>query len=156
MKNTSATLSGLTTEERFKVAIHVVKSQIRLRQNVIACCNACITFEQLGLSATSYIDTPSAYNFAGQDRAFSWSGGEAFNRQALNKIKRGNYFGFGLDYRMFKARTTRVYYNHSGPGVEAATVLRDAFTQFGFTVDWDGTDSKAVVVNMPVAMRPVR
>ena len=153
MTNTSATLSGLTTEERFKAAVHVVKSQIQLRQNVMSCF---ITLEQLGLSAKAYIDTPYAYNLGGQGRAFSWSGGEAFNRQTLNKIKRGNYFGFGLDYRMFKARTTRVYYYHSGPGVEAATVLRDAFTQFGFTVDWDGTDSKAVVVNMPVATRPVR
>ena len=152
MKSTSVTLQGLTTEERFKAAVHVVKSQIRLRQNVMSCS---ITLEQLGLSAKAYIDTPSAYN-GGQGRTFSWSGGEAFNRQALGTIKRGNYFGFDLDYRMFKARTTRVYYNHSGPGVEAATVLRDAFTQHGFTVDWDGTDSKAVVVNMPVATRPVR
>lgn len=152
MKITSVTLSGLTTEERFKAAVRVVKSQIRFRQNVMSCY---ATLEQLGLSAKEYIDTPSAYN-GGQGRAFSWSGGEAFNRQALNKIKRGNYFGFGLDYRMFKARTTKVYYMHSGPGVEAATVLLDAFTRFGFTVDWDGTADKSVVVNLPAATSPVR
>jgi hypothetical protein len=143
-----------TTEQRFKAAVRVVRKHIVLRLNVMNCCNGCIGYDQLGLTKATVDTTPSAYTFGGQGKAISWDNGEAFKRPKLAAIRRDYYYGYPLALATHEARALNVYFNHSGPGVEAATVLRDAFTAFGFTVDWDGSRSKRVVIVLPTFDKP--
>jgi len=126
----------MTTETRFKDAIKGIRSikidnrvQFGVRVNVMSCCRGCAQIP----------DTkPYIWTFGGQDNAFGWFEGEAYDRSAIKKAK--DY------YRRPTKPLKDVYFYFTD--ISVAEVAKDAFTAQGFEVEWDGTEGQAVLVKL--------
>lgn len=120
----------VSTQDRWKDAIRVLRaSGVRVRQNVQGCCRSCMTEDKLGLKSP---DEAYAYTYGGQGGAYTWQDDVAVYRDTVGSRR----------YRSPKV-VGSVYFNHgNGSGARIA----QAFTQAGFTVDWDGSESQCVTV----------
>lgn len=141
-----------TTAERFDKAVAQARESITVTINVDECCRSCVNREDLG--ATGEDATGYAWTFAGQEAGIYFDEkGDAQLREEMIS------FDFSDDddevdyyddedeaeksYISIPAR--EVFFYHGG--VAAAQIIADAFTTQGFTVVWDGTESRAVQVN---------
>lgn len=117
-----------TVEERFKAAVVAVRRQgVKIRQNVRKCCRGCIMPSDLGFPAEaddkSEIPGPYAYTFGGQGQALKWAHGEPVDSRGRPEAE--------------------AWFNHGGGGGD---VVAETFREFGFTVEWDGTEVQCVKV----------
>lgn len=120
----------LPTKERWNNAVRAIrKTGVAIKQNIRECCNSCITLDQIGAKTDTQ---PWAYTYGGQGFATKWEN----------------------DYKMVAASTprdvrgvpvTEVYFKH---GNGSAQVVADTFRDNGFIVEWNGSDSRAVVVKV--------
>lgn len=128
---TTATViaTQVTTEDRWKAAVKSLRaSGVRVRQNIMECCRGCVSEEKLGMKTPT---EPIAWTFGGQGGAVSWVKGEPFYRDTLRS------------HRSRTRAVEEIYFNHSN---DAGQRIAQAFIGQGFEVDWDGTNSKTVIV----------
>lgn len=113
---------------------------VKWHTNVMQCCRGCVTPEQIGLKDEDD-ETPYAWTFGGQGSALKWDRETGF---AVREMR-----GYGRTWggRVNHDEPVTVYVNH-GNGSAAKVV--EAFRRNGFTVEWDGSDSQCVQIEVPV------
>ena len=128
-----------TAQERWNAAVKDLRTRVpAVRINFRrSCCLGCATPEALGFDPAT---TPYALTFGGQGSAFAWwNGVMVYAADRAKHVRRG--------WGRFQGRPVdREYFRHGG-GV--GEIIADTFREHGFTVEWDGTESKTVMVLMP-------
>lgn len=127
----------LTWEERFKAALRETRrAGVKVRQNVRECCRSCVDLDKLGLANW---DVPHVWTYGGQGSAYRWGAdGVPY------------YYPSGRGWRYTEdERLERIYFNHGGPGVVAATALVDAMKAQGITVEWNGSEGQCPQIITP-------
>lgn len=139
-----------TTEERYKAAVAAIKAGgVTVRVNVRSATLGSVAVEQLGIKST---DAPYAFTWGGQGNAVHWrDDGEAYTGERYPTFRRRTKDRpwLATPENLARYRAIRIYWYHGGP---AAQVIADAFRAQGFTVEWDGSAEKSVVVQMPVSL----
>lgn len=149
---------GLTVEERFKNAWSKIRrAGVVTRVNVMSCCRSCAGADPqrwFGVAPEACDTTPVVWTYGGQGGRVRWVDGLPFYADAVTSRRNGwtrthtaaQLLASHSTYRPTLVTEVCVY--HSGPGVEAAKIAKDAFESEGFTVDWDGTEHRAVCVTL--------
>lgn len=137
----------LTFEDRFKAALKATKKRgVRVRQNVRECCRSCITPDKLGMTDEQEKTTPYVYTYGGQGSAYRWIDGTPYYYQAEAR---------GWRYQT-DARVNRIYFNHGGPGVQAATILTEEMRRQGIMVEWNGEEYQCPQVITPYGLEEMQ
>lgn len=126
--------------------------------NVESCCRSCASHE-MSLQGVKE-DTDVVWTFAGQGNRIEWHDGKPMRMEEHESYPEPSYHTEiddegnevevedddeepDVEYRPVPAED--VYLYHSG-GVKAATTAVEKFREAGFEVEWDGTESDAVLV----------
>lgn len=132
---TSSTLAPTmqaTDQIRFSNAMKTIRrAGIVTRINLMSCCRGCAQLPSGDL----------LWTFGGQGGAHSWVDGKMVSRDARNRLAKRGYGS--INPRDFVKEEFFFF-----EGIEAAKVAQAAFTAEGFTVDWDGTEQQALVLNL--------
>lgn len=115
----------ITTEHRYLSALHDIQaSGVLVFDNYPSCCGTCSDAE----ITRDYPDTDHVFFVGSQGRALKFTEGVPINFDEDDDDK----------------PATTIYWSHST--LKAAQAAYDAFMRHGFTVDWDGTITRCVVV----------
>lgn len=135
----------MTFQDDFKGALAAArKAGVKIRQNVSGCCRSCISADsetKLGISDEAAEVIPYAWTYGGQGNAYRWENGEPEYAASAR--------GW---YGRHSQKVEQIYFNHGGPGVFAAEVLKREFEARGITVDWNGSGGMCVVVITPYGL----
>lgn len=134
---------------RFEAALNGLQARgVHVRINVMQCCRGCVNWKKLELpSEDAGETTPVLWHYGGQDNELVWQHGQPF---FLDEMPEDESSDFGRRRARFGGRdgrpADRVYFNHDGPGLEAAQAAAEVFRGEGFEVEWDGTEYDCVQV----------
>jgi hypothetical protein len=124
--------------------------------NVDSCCRSCASAEMADQGVKE--DTALVWTFAGQGSRLEWHDGVPMQMEEHelepepsystevdddgNEIEVEEYDDPDIEYRPVRADS--VYLYHQAGGAEVAV---EKFKEAGFDVEWDGSESTAVLVN---------
>lgn len=132
------TLQTVTTQTRFGNALKSIrKIGVTTRINVMSCCRGCAELPE---------DKAVLWTFGGQDNAFSWLDGEMVYRDKLATAKRRYSRVNSASMNRINGFVDSVFFYFTE--IVAAEAAAACFAAEGFTVEWDGTFSSAVVIKM--------
>jgi hypothetical protein len=138
---------------RFEAALNGLQARgVHVRVNVMECCRGCVGWEKLELpSKEAGETTPVLWHYGGQGSELVWySGQPVFLDEMPEDDEDDEYSDFGRRRARFGGRdgrpADRVFFNHGGPGLEAAQAAAEVFRGEGFEVEWDGTENECVQV----------
>lgn len=122
-------ITVMTTEQAWKNAIKTIRSNgIRVRQNVMQCCRGCVTADKLGMKTNS---DPIVWTYGGQGNAYTIELDDIWYRG-------GNGWRYGSNV------VDEIYWNHDNLTDSQKSIVWWAFTDNGFVVDWDKSDSQCI------------
>lgn len=135
--------SKADTQEKFEAAVASLEENVQLYVNVMECCSGCVNLTEVDG------EKPWAYHFGGQGNEIAFDRfGIAYLQEEDEEWEEededGDFYTETQEGRQIY-KDVIAYFNH---GAGAGELVKAAFENVGFEVEWDGTENHCVIVKL--------